>query len=133
MSSLHAHLLTRMCIQSSSAAGSALLSLLGVALGDITGQIGLQCSPLSVVGVGSEACGAHPVCCQNNNVVSPILLSFGRWLLMVCAGRSYLRWLHSRGALNGFRGGLVPPSRGGVWEGECRRAWIMFRDELIYA
>ncbi|OJT14174.1 Fruiting body protein SC1 [Trametes pubescens] len=53
---------------SSSDAGTALLSLLGVAVGNIVGQIGLQCSPLSVVGVGSEACGAHPVCCQNNNV-----------------------------------------------------------------
>ncbi|KAI0761470.1 fungal hydrophobin-domain-containing protein [Trametes elegans] len=52
-----------------SATGNALLSLLGVVLDDVTAQIGLDCSPLSVVGVGAgNACDAHPVCCQNNNV-----------------------------------------------------------------
>ncbi|KAH9849346.1 fungal hydrophobin-domain-containing protein [Lenzites betulinus] len=54
---------------SSSAAGSLLLGLLGVVLGDITGLIGLDCSPLSVIGVGSgNACSSNAVCCQNNNV-----------------------------------------------------------------
>ncbi|KAM5542064.1 hypothetical protein V8D89_004374 [Ganoderma adspersum] len=57
---------------SSSVSGSALLSALaeiGVNVQDVTGQIGLQCSPLSAVGVGgSSACSASPVCCQNNNV-----------------------------------------------------------------
>lgn len=57
-----------MC-QSDSAAGSAILSLLGVVVGDITGAIGLGCSPLSVVGLGQSSCSASPVCCQNNNVV----------------------------------------------------------------
>ncbi|KAI0823839.1 fungal hydrophobin [Trametes gibbosa] len=51
-----------------SAAGAALLSALGVALQDVSAQIGLDCSPLSVVGVGAAACGAHPVCCENNDV-----------------------------------------------------------------
>lgn len=55
--------------QSDSAAGSAILSLLGVVVGDITGAIGLGCSPLSVVGLGQSSCSASPVCCQNNNVV----------------------------------------------------------------
>ncbi|EIW55689.1 fungal hydrophobin [Trametes versicolor FP-101664 SS1] len=54
--------------KSDSAAGSAILSLLGVVLGDITGSIGLGCSPLSVVGLGQSSCSASPVCCQNNNV-----------------------------------------------------------------
>ncbi|KAI1791616.1 fungal hydrophobin [Ganoderma leucocontextum] len=54
---------------SQSVAGSTLLSVLGIDLQDVTGQIGLGCSPLSVVGVGaSDACSASPVCCQNNNV-----------------------------------------------------------------
>ena len=30
-----------------------LASLLGLDLGAITGQVGLQCSPLSVIGIGS--------------------------------------------------------------------------------
>ncbi|KAI0770144.1 hydrophobin, partial [Fomes fomentarius] len=52
-----------------SAAGSAILSLLGIVLQDVTANIGLDCSPLSVVGVGSgSACKASPVCCENNNV-----------------------------------------------------------------
>ena len=63
--------------QSNSVSGSTLLSALaglGVNVQDITGQIGLQCSPLSVVGVGAgNGCSASPVCCQNNNVVRAFL------------------------------------------------------------
>ena len=66
-------------LQSNSVSGSTLLSALaglGVNVQDITGQIGLQCSPLSVVGVGAgNGCSASPVCCQNNNVVSIFSLS----------------------------------------------------------
>ena len=62
--------------QSNSVSGSTLLSALaglGINVQDITGQIGLQCSPLSVVGVGAgNGCSASPVCCQNNNVVSTV-------------------------------------------------------------
>ncbi|KAL1947132.1 hypothetical protein VTO73DRAFT_14093 [Trametes versicolor] len=54
--------------KSDSAAGTAILSTLGLGLGDVTGQIGLQCSPLSAVAVGSSSCKSSPVCCQNNNV-----------------------------------------------------------------
>ncbi|KAH9884407.1 fungal hydrophobin [Cubamyces lactineus] len=51
-----------------SAEGSALLSLVGVAVGDVTGLVGLKCSPISGVIVGQSSCSANPVCCQNNNV-----------------------------------------------------------------
>ncbi|OBZ77189.1 Hydrophobin-B [Grifola frondosa] len=55
--------------QANSAAGTALLSMLGVVLNDPTVLIGGQCSPISAVGVGSGSeCNAHPVCCTNNNV-----------------------------------------------------------------
>ena len=57
--------------QASSAAGAALLGLLGVVLQDTNLLIGLDCSPLTVVGVGSgNACSANVVCCENNNIVS---------------------------------------------------------------
>ena len=60
-------------VQSSAAAGSGILGLLGINLQDVTGMIGLQCSPLSVIGLGGgSACSQQPVCCQNNNVVSVI-------------------------------------------------------------
>ncbi|KAI0674327.1 fungal hydrophobin-domain-containing protein [Trametes maxima] len=55
--------------ESNSASGNLLLGLLGIVLGDITGLIGLNCSPLSVVGIGSgNACSANAVCCTNNSV-----------------------------------------------------------------
>ncbi|KAF9477852.1 hydrophobin [Pholiota conissans] len=47
---------------------SALLALVGVKAGDVTGQVGLQCSPLTVVGLGSgSSCTSQPVCCENNS------------------------------------------------------------------
>ncbi|KIP01475.1 hydrophobin [Phlebiopsis gigantea 11061_1 CR5-6] len=47
----------------------AILGLLGIVVGDLTGLVGLTCSPISVVGIGSgDACTASPVCCTNSNV-----------------------------------------------------------------
>ncbi|KAI0646336.1 fungal hydrophobin-domain-containing protein [Trametes meyenii] len=64
-------------VQSSDSAGvGAILGLLGVVLEGVTGLVGLGCSPISVVGVGSgNACSAQTVCCQNNAVGG--LLSVG--------------------------------------------------------
>ncbi|OBZ78118.1 Fruiting body protein SC3 [Grifola frondosa] len=61
------------CCNSVQSASSGLVSLLegllGIVLGPIEGLIGLGCSPISVIGVGSgSACDASPVCCTNNNV-----------------------------------------------------------------
>ncbi|KAI1798183.1 hydrophobin [Ganoderma leucocontextum] len=54
---------------SNSTAISTLFSLLGINAQDITGQVGLQCSPLTVIGAGvGSSCSQAPVCCQNNNV-----------------------------------------------------------------
>ncbi|KAM5537112.1 hypothetical protein V8D89_009258 [Ganoderma adspersum] len=56
-------------VAANSASGNLLLGLLGIVLGDITGLIGLNCSPLTVIGVGTgNACSAQAVCCTNNNV-----------------------------------------------------------------
>ncbi|EGN99547.1 hypothetical protein SERLA73DRAFT_134819 [Serpula lacrymans var. lacrymans S7.3] len=52
---------------SNSTAVTGLLGLLGVSLEGIVGQVGLSCSPLSVIGVGgASSCNAEPVCCTNN-------------------------------------------------------------------
>ena len=85
--------------QSDSAAGSALLSLLGVDLKGVTAQLGLGCSPISAIGVGSgNACASNAVCCQNNNVVSVLRICWGCLKLtdtFVNAGRSHLHWLRA--------------------------------------
>ncbi|KAK7438441.1 Hydrophobin-3 [Stygiomarasmius scandens] len=50
-----------------SSAVSTLAGLLGIVLGPITGQVGLTCNPISVIGVGGNSCSAQPVCCTGNN------------------------------------------------------------------
>ncbi|KAF5348076.1 hypothetical protein D9758_010047 [Tetrapyrgos nigripes] len=45
---------------------SSLLGLLGVVLGSVDAQVGVTCSPISVIGVGGNSCTAQPVCCENN-------------------------------------------------------------------
>ncbi|KAI1790089.1 laccase LCC3-3 [Ganoderma leucocontextum] len=65
-------MLTVFGTQSNSAAGSALLAALGINVQDVTGQIGLQCNPVTVIGGQiTSQCSQKPVCCQNNNVVRP--------------------------------------------------------------
>ncbi|KAA1470825.1 hydrophobin 2 [Dentipellis sp. KUC8613] len=54
--------------KASSPAAAGLLGLLGIVIQDVTALVGLGCTPISVVGVGSGAtCQAQPVCCENNN------------------------------------------------------------------
>ncbi|KJA22759.1 hypothetical protein HYPSUDRAFT_185826 [Hypholoma sublateritium FD-334 SS-4] len=43
-----------------------LLSLLGINVGSITGQVGVTCSPITVVGVSGTSCTEQPVCCTDN-------------------------------------------------------------------
>ncbi|GJE99902.1 fungal hydrophobin [Phanerochaete sordida] len=62
--------------QANSAAATAALGLVGVAVQDVTGLVGLTCSPISVIGVGSgSACSSNVVCCENNSFGS--LISIG--------------------------------------------------------
>ncbi|KAF4618828.1 hypothetical protein D9613_010048 [Agrocybe pediades] len=44
----------------------SLLGLLGVVLDPITAIIGLNCSPINVIGLGGNSCSAQPVCCTGN-------------------------------------------------------------------
>ncbi|KAI0823783.1 fungal hydrophobin [Trametes gibbosa] len=50
-----------------SAAGVALLGLLGIVLQDLTVLLGVNCSPISVIGVGGGTCDAQTVCCEDNS------------------------------------------------------------------
>ncbi|KAF9480561.1 hydrophobin-251, partial [Pholiota conissans] len=68
------------CCQSTQSASvttlTELSSLLGLALPDITGLIGLTCSGINVLGIGGTSCSAQPVCCNNN--------SFGGLIALGC-------------------------------------------------
>ncbi|KAK0212025.1 hydrophobin-251 [Armillaria fumosa] len=52
----------------------ALLGLLGVVVGDLTADVGLTCSPISVIGVGGTSCDAQAVCCDDNKFNGVIAL-----------------------------------------------------------
>ncbi|KAI0738381.1 fungal hydrophobin [Daedaleopsis nitida] len=68
------------CCQSvqkaSDPAAADILKSLGVVVQDVTALVGLTCSPINVIGVGSgNACSANTVCCENNSLGS--LISIG--------------------------------------------------------
>ncbi|KAI0704794.1 hydrophobin, partial [Earliella scabrosa] len=61
------------CCQQVLPAGSAavapILKSIGVVVQDVTALVGLTCSPITVIGVGSgDECSAQTVCCENNSV-----------------------------------------------------------------
>ncbi|EIW55696.1 hydrophobin [Trametes versicolor FP-101664 SS1] len=50
-------------------ATSVLLALIGVNAQSVDALVGLDCSPISVVGVATgNSCNAQTVCCKNNNL-----------------------------------------------------------------
>ncbi|KDQ62778.1 hypothetical protein JAAARDRAFT_190058 [Jaapia argillacea MUCL 33604] len=54
--------------EASSPAAAGILASLGIVVQDVTALVGLTCSPITVIGVGSgSACSAHPVCCTDNS------------------------------------------------------------------
>ena len=49
-----------------------MLSLIGIAVQGVNALVGVQCTPINVIGVASgKECNAQAVCCENNNVVRP--------------------------------------------------------------
>ncbi|KAM5537119.1 hypothetical protein V8D89_009265 [Ganoderma adspersum] len=60
------------CCQSTETAGSPtgtlLMTLLGIVAPDSAAVLGVNCSPISGIGIGGNACSAHAVCCQDNSV-----------------------------------------------------------------
>ncbi|KAH9482524.1 Fruiting body protein SC3 [Psilocybe cubensis] len=59
------------CCQSvqspTSSAVSAIFALLGIDAQDVTALVGLTCSPVTVIGAGSNSCTAQPACCTDNS------------------------------------------------------------------
>ncbi|KAN0075528.1 Fungal hydrophobin domain containing protein [Tylopilus felleus] len=53
--------------ESSATSLSELGGLLGLVLPSIEGLIGLDCSPITALGVSGNSCTAQAVCCSNNN------------------------------------------------------------------
>ncbi|KDQ62773.1 hypothetical protein JAAARDRAFT_190053 [Jaapia argillacea MUCL 33604] len=59
----------------SSPAAAAVIKSLGIVVQDVNALVGLTCSPITAVGVGSgTACSASPVCCTDNSWGSAISL-----------------------------------------------------------
>ena len=97
-------MLTSLCSKTHSPAGLALLGALGISVQDVTGQIGLQCNPVTVIGGATgTSCKAEPVCCQNNNLVSVSEDQRARVGAHAncAAGRPRFRWLRAHLALSG--------------------------------
>ncbi|KDQ50535.1 hypothetical protein JAAARDRAFT_141872 [Jaapia argillacea MUCL 33604] len=52
----------------SSPAAASILKSIGVVVQDVNALVGLTCSPIDIVGVGSgSSCSASPVCCTDNS------------------------------------------------------------------
>ncbi|CDO70108.1 hypothetical protein BN946_scf184806.g35 [Trametes cinnabarina] len=46
-----------------------LLGLLGIVVDGVDALLGIQCSPIKIVGLGLDsACSGNVVCCENNNI-----------------------------------------------------------------
>ncbi|KAH9895769.1 fungal hydrophobin-domain-containing protein [Cubamyces lactineus] len=45
-----------------------LTGLAGINVHDLSGLVGVDCSPIAPVGLSGNECSAHPVCCENNSV-----------------------------------------------------------------
>ncbi|KAK0458178.1 hydrophobin 2 [Desarmillaria tabescens] len=45
----------------------AALTALGVGLGDITADVGLECDPITVIGAGTNQCSSQAACCTGEN------------------------------------------------------------------
>jgi hypothetical protein len=62
--------------KANSAQGTAILSTIGISLSDLNVLLGLTCSPIDVVGVGSgNSCDGSTVSCSNGLVVSALYVA----------------------------------------------------------
>ncbi|KAJ7589784.1 hypothetical protein C8J56DRAFT_1163603 [Mycena floridula] len=60
--------------ETTAAAAQGILGALGIIIGDIAGQVGLGCAPVSIFGASGGQCSTNTVCCEDN---SNSLISLG--------------------------------------------------------
>ncbi|KAJ4465684.1 fungal hydrophobin-domain-containing protein [Lentinula edodes] len=46
---------------------TTILGLLGIVLQDLNVDVGLTCSPITVIGASGSSCSAKAVCCEDNS------------------------------------------------------------------
>ncbi|KAJ3808150.1 hydrophobin 2 [Lentinula lateritia] len=46
---------------------TTILGLLGIVLQDLNVDVGLTCSPITVIGASGSSCSAQAVCCEDNS------------------------------------------------------------------
>ncbi|KAF9467662.1 fungal hydrophobin-domain-containing protein [Collybia nuda] len=51
-----------------------LLGLLGVVIQGVEALVGINCSPIDILGIGQNECHDQPVCCQNNDFEGLIVI-----------------------------------------------------------
>ncbi|EIN05031.1 hypothetical protein PUNSTDRAFT_75397, partial [Punctularia strigosozonata HHB-11173 SS5] len=54
-----------------------ILGLLGIVVSGVDVPIGVDFSPISVIGVGGNSCSADPVCCQSTDDAQGFLIGIG--------------------------------------------------------
>ncbi|KAF6756263.1 fungal hydrophobin-domain-containing protein [Ephemerocybe angulata] len=52
--------------EANSSSLTAIFALLGINASDVTGLVGVTCSPITIIGLPGNSCSAQPVCCTNN-------------------------------------------------------------------
>ncbi|KAF8997848.1 fungal hydrophobin-domain-containing protein [Cyathus striatus] len=66
------------CCQSVQSASSQsvakLLALLGVPVQGVNAQVGLTCTPVTVIGIAGNNCDAQPACCTGQNYNGAVVL-----------------------------------------------------------
>ncbi|KAF8153767.1 fungal hydrophobin-domain-containing protein [Crassisporium funariophilum] len=46
---------------------ASVFGLLNIVAAAVTGEVGVTCSPVTVIGASGNSCSAQPVCCTNNS------------------------------------------------------------------
>ncbi|KAG9225827.1 hypothetical protein CCMSSC00406_0008355 [Pleurotus cornucopiae] len=53
---------------------TTLLAGIGLPIGSVTGLVGVTCSPITGIGLGSSGCSSEALCCSNNSFKGAVAL-----------------------------------------------------------